>query len=147
MTALTHPCVRGTYASMHIGKRYRATLIDTERYLLTCMRYIERNPVRARMVRHPRDYPWSSYGAHAHGKTDVLLRHHALYQRLGRGATVRQAAYRALFKTPIEKNELETIRAATNKAWVLGDDRFKGKVERLAGRRAAPLARGRPRTA
>ncbi len=127
--------------------RYRATLIDTERYLLTCMRYIELNPVRARMVSHPRDYPWSSYRAHAHGKPDVWLQDHELYRRLGRSVNARQAAYRALFKTPIAKSELEAIRAATNRAWVLGDDRFKRKVERLAHRRAAPLARGRPRAA
>jgi putative transposase len=124
--------------------RYRATLIDTERYLLTCMRYIELNPVRARMVRHPREYPWSSYRAHAHGKEDPLLHDHELYHRLGRSARVRQAVYRALFKVAIAKDELETIRSATNKAWVLGDDRFRAKIERLAHRRAAPLARGRP---
>src|SRR3990172_212068 len=40
--------------------RYRATLIDSEQYLLTCMRYIELNPVRARnLARQPADYPWS----------------------------------------------------------------------------------------
>jgi len=41
--------------------RYRATVIDAEAYLLTCMRYIELNPVRAQsMVEHPADYPWSN---------------------------------------------------------------------------------------
>jgi putative transposase len=129
---------------MHIGKRYRATLIDSERYLLTCIRYIELNPVRARMVRHVREYSWSSYRAHAHGKEDFLLSDHELYRRLGRNARVRQAAYRALFKVAIAKDELEAIRQATNKAWALGDDRFRTKIERLAHRRAAPLARGRP---
>lgn len=47
--------------------RYKATLIDTEAYLLTCMRYIELNPVRAGMVAHPSEYPWSSYGYNALG--------------------------------------------------------------------------------
>src|ERR1017187_9011678 len=45
--------------------RYKSTLIDSERYLLTCMRYIELNPVRAEMLAHPGDYPWSSYRANA----------------------------------------------------------------------------------
>ena len=45
--------------------RYKASLIDSERYLLTCMRYIELNPVRAKMVEHPGEYPWSSYQANA----------------------------------------------------------------------------------
>jgi REP element-mobilizing transposase RayT len=47
--------------------RYRAAPIDSERYFLTCCRYIELNPVRARMVRHPREYRWSSYRSHARG--------------------------------------------------------------------------------
>ncbi|MFC3148370.1 transposase, partial [Piscinibacterium candidicorallinum] len=47
--------------------RYRATVVDSERYLLTCMRYIEDNPVRAAMVAQPADYPWSSHGANASG--------------------------------------------------------------------------------
>jgi putative transposase len=125
--------------------RYRATLIDTERYLLTCMRYIELNPVRARMVGHPRAYLWSSYRAHAHGKTDALIQDHELYKRLGRSAKARQAAYRELFQAQIPKAELTTIREATDKAWALGDGRFKKRVARLAGRRAAPLPKGRPR--
>ncbi len=126
--------------------RYRATLIDSERYLLTCMRYIELNPVRAGMERHPRDCRWSSYHAHAYGEADPLVHDHELYERLGRSAKARQAAYRELFRTHIPQADVDALRAATNKAWVLGDDRFKSKVQRLAGRRAAPLPKGRPRT-
>lgn len=48
--------------------RYKATLIDSEAYLLTCYRYIELNPVRAGLVSHPREYPWSSYRLHGEGK-------------------------------------------------------------------------------
>ena len=53
--------------------RYRATLIESETYLLTCSRYIELNPVRAEMVRHPRDYRWSSYRYNADGKSNPLM--------------------------------------------------------------------------
>ena len=45
--------------------RYRATVVDGERYLLTWMRYIELNSVRTDRVAHPRDYPWSSYAFNA----------------------------------------------------------------------------------
>ncbi len=55
---------------------------------------IELNPVRARMVRHPRDCRWSSYQAHAYGEADPLVHDHELYERLGRSAKARQAAYR-----------------------------------------------------
>ena len=58
--------------------RYRATLIDSAGYLLTCSRYIELNPVWARMVGHARLYPRSSYRWHAEGKTDALITDHRL---------------------------------------------------------------------
>jgi putative transposase len=123
--------------------RYRATLIDSERYLLTCMRYIELNPVRAGMVRHPRDYLWSSYRSHADGESDPLVQEHPLYRRLGRSAVARQAAYRQLFRAQIAQADLEAIRQATNKAWALGDVGFREKMAALTGRRTAPLAKGR----
>jgi putative transposase len=109
------------------------------------MRYVELNPVRTKLVRHPRDYVWSSYRANALGKTDELVTPHAQYRRLGQNATARQAAYRQLFRAKIAVADLEAIREATNKAWVLGSDRFKAKIETLSGRRTAPLPKGRPR--
>lgn len=125
--------------------RYKSTLIDSERYLLTCMRYIELNPVRAAMVEHPSDYPWSSYRFNANGMTDELLAHHSLYIRLGGTDEERQEAYRELFSVEIPKVDVDTIRDATNKAWVLGDRRFSAKVEALTERQTTPLLRGRPR--
>jgi putative transposase len=122
--------------------RYKATLIDTERYLLTCMRYIELNPVRAGMVAHPSNYPWSSHRHMALGQADALLTAHDLYRRLGRTRKEQQAAYRQLFKARIAQTTLEEIRDATNKAWVLGDDRFKHHVETQLQRRVAPKVRG-----
>ncbi len=125
--------------------RYKSTLIQGSRYLLTCMRYIELNPVRADMVEHPGDYPWSSYRANAQGEENALLTPHPLYRKLGPMPEARQQAYRQLFRAHIAKDELEAIRNATNKAWVLGEGRFCGKVEALSQRRAAPLPKGRPR--
>lgn len=125
--------------------RYKATLIDTEQYLLTCMRYIELNPVRAGMVKHPVDYVWSSYSANAGGEPDDLLVPHELYLSLGRHERARQSAYRQLFRAPLGVGDLDAIRSATNKGWVLGNDRFREKIEQLSGRRAAPKPRGRPK--
>lgn len=125
--------------------RYKATLIDTEPYLFTCMRYIEMNPVRAGMVDHPGDYPWSSYRANAQGDASELLTPHSLYRRLGKTVTERQAAYRQLFRAQLSKADVGAIREATNKAWALGNDRFRAKIETLSGRRASPLPKGRPR--
>ncbi|MCF6354216.1 MAG: transposase [Candidatus Polarisedimenticolaceae bacterium] len=122
--------------------RYKATVLDSERYLLTCMRYIELNPVRARMVNHPREYPWSSYHYNAAGAENKLVTPHSVYKRLGKTAESRRSGYRALFKQHIGKNALGELREATNKAWVLGCDRFRVQIEAQLNRHAKPKARG-----
>jgi putative transposase len=125
--------------------RYRSTVVDAESYLLTCMRYIELNPVRAKgMVDRPADYPWSSYGGNALGAADALLTPHELYLRLGRSANARQSSYRQLFRAQLAIADVELIRESTNKAWGLGSDQFRTRIEGLAGRRATPLPKGRP---
>ena len=122
--------------------RYKATVINADQYLLTCYRYIELNPVRAAMVAHPGDYPWSSYLFNATGKPNELLSHHSLYQALGKTAAERQSAYRALFKRHIDEQTLKAIRDSTNKAWALGNDRFRSRIEELTKRQVAPRPRG-----
>ncbi len=122
--------------------RYKATLIDSEPYLLVCSRYIELNPVRANMVRHPSEYLWSSYHCNAQGKEDPLISPQLLYKQLGRSPEERQKVYRQLFRARIAGSMIEEIRKATNKSWVLGSDRFKAKIEKLTARQAAPKARG-----
>ena len=122
--------------------RYKSTLVDAETYLLTVYRYIELNPVRAGMVQHASEYPWSSYRYNALGKSVGLLTPHSLYLWLGDTENERLSAYRALFKGRMAEHELKTIRDASNKAWVLGDDRFKAQIEASTGRRAVPLGRG-----
>ena len=109
--------------------RYKATLIDSEQYLLTCMRYIELNPVRAQnMANHPVEYPWSSYAYNALGKGDSLVTPQLEYRRLGTTKQERQSAYRQLFKTRIPEMTLEALRETTNKAWVMGSERFKARM-------------------
>ena len=122
--------------------RYRATLVDSEAYLLTCYRYIELNPVRAGMVEHPADYPWSSFRYNALGQDDSLITPHDLYLRLGTKEESRRANYTSLFDTRIPAATLEEIRIATNKAWVLGDDRFRQRIESVVNRQTAPKPRG-----
>lgn len=77
---------------------YEAVPVHVGRYLLYCMRYIELNPVRARVVASPGQYRWSSFHANALGQDNALLTPHAHYCALGRGPESRQAAYRALFR-------------------------------------------------
>jgi len=125
--------------------RYKATVIVSDQYLLTCMRYIELNPVRAGMVEQPGDYPWSSYASNAEGKNNTLITSHEVYSQLGVNETGRQLAYRQLFRLGIGKTDLDALREATNKGWVLGSDRFREEIERLSGRRSVAKLRGRPK--
>ena len=74
--------------------RYKSPLLDRESYFLEAGRYIERNPLRAKMVKHINDYPWSSYSAYAYGKHDPLLDEDPYYAQLGATVEARQLAYR-----------------------------------------------------
>jgi putative transposase len=122
--------------------RYKASLIDSETYALTCYRYIELNPVRANMARHPAEYPWSSYRGNALGASDQLLTPHPLFLALGDSDDARQAAYRALFEAHLDEKTLEEVRASINKAWVLGSKHFKDIIAAQLNRRASPLPKG-----
>jgi putative transposase len=133
----------GTSGSLWEG-RYKASLVQNDTYLLSCMRYIELNPVRANMVTHPRHYRWSSYRANAEGWEDVTLTPHPLYQALGRTTAQRHDAYRALFNAHVEEAELMRIRAAWRTGTPLGNDYFKGKIERKLDTKVGQDRRGRP---
>jgi REP-associated tyrosine transposase len=133
----------GTSGSLWEG-RYKASLIEDEHYLLTCMRYIELNPVRAAMVKSPAYYRWSSYRCNAQGKTDPLITPHALYRALGRTEAARTAAYRELFTTHLDAEALTDIRDAWQSGTPLGHERFKASVERKLRCKLGYARRGRP---
>lgn len=125
--------------------RYRASLVQSERYLLSCYRYVEMNPVRAGMVGAPGDYRFSSYRCNALGHHNPLVNHHHAYLELGKNAPARQANYRHLFATSVDEHLLTRIRTTTNACLVLGDDRFQDQIERMLGRSVRQGRRGRPR--
>lgn len=124
--------------------RFRSCLAQSEDYVLTCYRYIELNPVRADMVRHPRDYRWSSYRANAEGLTDPVVTPHDEYRRLGRNGQERQDIYRGLFKAHLDPECITAIRTATNGNYVLGNSRFQEEIGRMLRQRATPGKSGRP---
>lgn len=125
--------------------RYKSSLIQAETYLLTCMRYIELNPVRAAMVDDPAHYPWTSYRANALGQASDLLVPHSVFLALNRGAASRQQAYRALFRPHLEQAAIDDIRLALNQSQPLGDSRFHGMIEQAVGERRQARPRGRPK--
>ena len=124
--------------------RHKASLVDAERYLLACHRYIEFNPVAAGMVKHPGDYRWSSYGANTWGKRDDLLSSHALYLALGEDPASRQSRYRELFAGHLPKELVHQIQTASAFSMPLGNARFRQQIEQALGRSIGQAKRGRP---
>ena len=124
--------------------RYKACLVDSDRYLLRCHRYVERNPVRAAMVANARDYRWSSHRCNAYGDPDALLTPHPRYLALGDTAPARHAAYRAICDEAVDADELKRIREYVQQQRALGDTRFQMRIQQLAGRCASIRPRGRP---
>lgn len=106
--------------------RYRSNVVFSARYVLACYRYIELNPVRARLVRHPADYPWSSYRANAEGLDNPLVQAHGTYAMLGRSAVARRTAYRELVAQALGAAMIDNIRSAIKRGRALGDDRQEG---------------------
>jgi putative transposase len=124
--------------------RHKTSLVATDDYLLVCQRYIELNPVRAGMVEHPADYPWSSYRHHAEGRADPLVRSHANYAALGTTPEARQAAYKELFRYQLDPGQIDEIRNAAKRELPLGESRFREEIEALVKRKLEPGKRGRP---
>lgn len=125
--------------------RYKASVVESETYLLVCSRYIELNPVRSKLVADPADYPWSSYHWHALGKTNPLITDHSAYLALGRTHEERHQAYRGLVRDQVDPARLQEIRESVNQCRVLGSERFKDDIEAVLSRRVRPGKAGRPK--
>jgi putative transposase len=122
--------------------RFKAALVDSERYLLTCMRYIELNPVRAGMVESPALYRWSSYRVNALGATSELITAHSLYRALGQSDEECRKAYSALFEAVMDGQALDRIRSATQSGEIIGNQRFRDEIARAMRRRVEKMAHG-----
>lgn len=124
--------------------RYRSAIVADERYLLTCYRYIEANPMRAGMVGDPAAYPWSSYAHNALGRCDKLLTEHSIYRALGASSADRRSAYRSLAETGLDEATVNEIRDSTQRGWVIGSDCLQAEIAAKAGRSVGRPRRGRP---
>jgi putative transposase len=125
--------------------RFKSSLVSKDEYLLACARYIELNPVRAKMVNNPKDYPWSSFGLRAEGRPDELLDEDPVYKNLGKTSRERQMNYKGYSKISIPQEELSSIRNSVQKGGIFGNKGFFDKVAQLTGRAVALRSRGRPR--
>ena len=124
--------------------RHKGCAVAEDGYFVACSRYIELNPVRAGMVKHPGAYRWSSYRCNAVGEVNTLLSPHGLYQALGRTTQERAQNYRQLFSAAVEPAELDDIRASVQTGTPLGNDRFRAEIESMLNCKVGQSRRGRP---
>ena len=125
--------------------RYRSTVIEAERYLLACMVYIDLNPERARLVQNLTDWPWSSCAFHLGLRSDGLLTPHPLYWALGNTPFAREAAYRQLLQTGLDRDQTNALTDATLRGWALGGEKFVADLHSKTARRPVKASAGRPR--
>lgn len=123
--------------------RYKSTLIQTDSYLLTCMAYMDLNPVRAGMVMDARDYLWSSYGHYAGLRVDRLVTPHPLYWALGNTPFAREAAYAEMVHGGVSMVDQQRLTEATLHGWAVGDEDFVLALHKTTGRRAVKGSAGR----
>ncbi|HUI99479.1 MAG TPA: transposase [Usitatibacter sp.] len=124
--------------------RFRSSMVDSAGYALVCQRYIESNPVRAGIVQHPGEYPWSSFGANALGHPSDIVVPRAEYLSLGEDDLERRMRYAELFNDGLGDRDLARIRDAVNGGFALGSDSFVREIEGRLHRRATRGKPGRP---
>ena len=107
--------------------RYRSTIVEQATYFLRCMAYVDLNPVRARMVAAPADYPWCGHQALAVGDAGVLDLHD-LYVGLGADAATRYAAYLEFLAEEARRPGFSLARVH-----FVGSPRFVGRMEARFG--------------
>jgi len=123
--------------------RYKASLVDSDKYVLACYRYIELNPVRACMVECPREYRWSSYQNSAGLKSDLWLEYHPAYLALAESQEQQAIIYQGLFEEQGISDDWLTRK--TIREQPIGSDRFKKEVEGMLNIKLNRESIGRPR--
>ena len=129
--------------------RFYAGYLEPEGYLLNCMRYIELNPVRAKMVADASGYRWSSFLANASGRENVMITPHPVYQKLGDTQEARAYAYRKSFEEEpegVDRSAIdEEIRSATKQGVLVAGTTFAADVARRLNCEVTAKPRGRPK--
>lgn len=127
--------------------RFHSTIPQPQRWLLPCLIWLERQPVREGLVSDAEIWRWSSAGAHTGslGASAVGLHPHADYWSCGNTPFDRQAVYRKLLQEGNASSQDAKLEAYLRGQWGLGDDAFLIELAKLANRRVHPEPRGRPK--
>jgi putative transposase len=125
--------------------RFRSSLVESERYLLSVYRYIELNPVRAAIVDSAEKFCWSSAATNLGLGHDPCVTPHPVYQSLGVSVESRVQVYREWLNAGINVTELASIRSHMLQERALGSPRFQAMMEKTLNRPVGLRPRGRPR--
>lgn len=125
--------------------RYKASPIQTETYLLSCLRYVELNPVRAGMVKAPEDYRWSSYRERIQQDESTMLDLDPCYQALALNKKDRIKRYVEFVKQGVSSAEKKMIQEAWQRNQLTGNQKFVDEIEQRMGIRVERRGRGRPK--
>ena len=124
--------------------RFRSFLVDTDRYLLQCLAYVERNPVRAGMVARAEDFRWSSARHHLGLAHDPHVTSHATFIALGDSVARRSAAWRRALEASLPAPVLAALRRSGRYGHPFGGEAFAAQVALRTGLPTGPVKRGRP---
>ncbi len=124
--------------------RYKSSVLDSEAYLLTCMSYIDLNPVRAGIVDAPENFDWSSYKHLIGQKIDKLVTPHALYWGLGNTPFSREAAYAEFVSSGLSATIQKDLTESVLKGRVVGRPEFLKSLQKKTQRPILPQKAGRP---
>ena len=99
-------CAKYHWSGSIFQRGYRSLVVDKEAYLLECGRYIEANPVKARLLEDPGQYPYSSYKYYSQGQTDILIDTSPAYLALSDSEESRMAVYTEFVTQPNMMDEM-----------------------------------------
>jgi REP element-mobilizing transposase RayT len=120
-------------------RRYHASLVDADRYLLAIVRYIHLNPVEAGLVSDPAAWRWSSHRAYLGQAASSWLTTRLVMEMLGSRNDCARRQYLALMNTSTpEADNIGTVIDAGPSLQILGDDKF---AQRATNSTSAPCAR------
>lgn len=125
--------------------RFKCSIVGEEEYFLSCVRYIETNPMRAGIVDYPESYRWSSFRARAFGEKNYILNGNPWFSNLGYDIEECRHKYRQLFQNQIPEATFKTIREMTNRGGIVGSVKFKERIEELLHQKITIRPPGRPR--
>jgi len=108
--------------------RYKAILIDADRYLLALVRYIHLNPVRAGITRVPEDYRWSSHRAYLAREQLSWLTTSMVLSQLSTASSVARRKFQAFVLEGLKEGRREDFYKGVVDARILGDESFMDDV-------------------